>query len=155
MEACALVSLLLSTQFLMGKVEICFKMQPGLIGWVAVVPHFAVVGKHTGFEDEVVGGGDHLLRQIWIVGGGCNVHDVVDLINENLHRLIHVVIGAHLLVIFLKSPIQNFRIIRVKVLHNILSGDVGASNIFVPEGSNVGLMTADMSKDLREFPIMS
>ena len=109
----ALGSLLRFVQLLIGIGEMFFRMRPGLIGWVAAAPHFSVVGEHAGFEYEVVRGGDQFLCQIMIFGGGRNVHGVINFLNEDLHRLIHVVIGAHPLVIFLKIPIQNFHISKV------------------------------------------
>ena len=66
----ALGSLLRFVEFLMRDSETCFEMRPGLVGWVASTPNFAVVGKHSGFEDEVVGGSDHLLLLIRVVGCG-------------------------------------------------------------------------------------
>ena len=60
--------------------EICFEMRPGLVGWVASTPHFTVVGDYAGFEDEVVGGSDHLLRLIRVVGCGRDVHSVVNVL---------------------------------------------------------------------------
>ena len=143
-----LVILLHFEQFLMGNGEIYFKMRPGLIVWVAAAPIFSVVGEHGGFEDEVLGGGDHFLRQIHIVGSGHNVHGIADLLNEDLHRLIYVVIGTHPLVIVLNTSIQNFRISKVKVRQHILGGDVGVSNVFVPEESNVGLFNGGNEKGI-------
>ena len=58
----ALGSLLQSAEFLMHDSEICFEMRPGFVGWVALTPHFAVIGEHAGFEDKILGGRDHLLR---------------------------------------------------------------------------------------------
>ena len=72
------------------------------------------------------------------------------MLNEDLHRLIYVVIGSHPLVIVLKTSIQNFRIRKVKVRQHILGGDVGVSNVFVPEESNVGLFNG--STDCRHLP---
>ena len=92
----------------MGNGGMCLKMRPGLISWVAAAPHFAVVGKHTSFEDEIIGDGDHLLCQIRIYSGGSDVHRVVNLIDEELHRLIHVVFSPRPLVIVLKIPTQFF-----------------------------------------------
>ena len=69
-------------------------MRPDLIGWVAAAPHFVVVGEHAGFEDKVLGSKDHLLRRIRIFGGSRDVHGVIYFLNEDLHRLIHIVIGA-------------------------------------------------------------
>ena len=115
-------------------------MRPGLIGWVAAAPHFAFMGEHAGFEDEVVGDGGQFLQRIRIVGESHNVHGVVYLLYEGLHKLIHVVIGAHPLVIFLKTLTQIFRISKVKVCQHLLGGDVGAYNVFVLEESNVGFI---------------
>ena len=136
----ALGSLLQLAQFLMGNGEICFKMRPGIIGWVAAAPYFAVFGKHAGFEDEVVARGDHLLCRIRIVGGGRDVYGDVDLLNEDPHRLIHVIISAHSLVIFLKITIRNLRVSKVKLRQHLLGDDFGVSNVFVPEGLNVGFI---------------
>ena len=49
MASRALGSLIQFAHFLMGNGEICFKMRPDIIGWVAAAPHFAVVGKHACF----------------------------------------------------------------------------------------------------------
>ena len=43
MISCALGSLLQFMEFLMRDSEICFEVRPGLVGWVASTPHFAVV----------------------------------------------------------------------------------------------------------------
>ena len=61
-------------------------------------------------------------------------------INEDLHRLIHDVISAHPLVIFLKIPIRKFRIRKVKVHQHLLGGDVGVSYVFFLAESNVGFV---------------
>ena len=97
----ALGSLLRFVEFLMRDSETCFEMRPGLVGWVASTPNLAVVGKHAGFEDEVVGGSDHLLLLIRVVGCGRDVHGIVNIFDKDFHWLIHVKIGAHPLVIFL------------------------------------------------------
>ena len=89
-----------------------------------------------------------MLCQISIVGGGCDVHGIVDFLNEDLHRLIHIVIDAHPLVIVLKIPIPIFRINKVKVRHNIFCGDIGVSNVFFPKGSNVGFVNGGDKKRL-------
>ena len=144
----ALGILMQIVQFLMGNREICFKIRPGLIGWVGAAPHFEVVSKHAGFEYKFVGGGEHLLLQIRIFGGCCNVHGVVNLINEYLHRLINVVIGAHPLVIALKTPIRNVCISKVKVRQHLLGGVVGVSNVLVLEVSNVGFVDGKNEKGI-------
>ena len=58
----ALGSLMRFAEFLICDSGICFEMRSDLVIWVASTPHFAVIGEHTRFEDEVVGSRDHLHR---------------------------------------------------------------------------------------------
>ena len=89
-----------------------------------------------------------MFRQMRIFCGGCNVHGVVNLLDEDLHWLIHIVIGAHRLVIVLKTPVRNFCIRKVKVRQHLLVSNIGVYNVFFLEVLHVGFIDAGNEKGL-------
>ena len=128
---------------MIGHGEVCHKFLPSFFARGSSPPQLAIVRKHACFENQVVGSGNNLFEQVWVIGRSCHINCVVDLFDENLQRLVHIIIRAHALVVLFEITFGDFGVSGVEVRQHLQGDDVGVTDVLVTEGTYISLVDGD------------
>ena len=124
----------------MGHGEVGLKLLPSFVASNSSPPQLAIVSGHACFENQVVGGGNNLFSRVWVIGRSRHIDCVVNLFDDNLHRLVHIVIRAYALVVLFEINFGDFGVSGVEVRQHLQGGDVGVTDILVMEVMYISLV---------------
>ena len=81
-----------------------------------------------------------MFGRVWVIGRSFHIDCVVDLFDDNLHWLVHIIIRAHALVVLFEITFGDFGVSGVEVRQHLQGGDVGVTNVLVTEGTYISLV---------------
>ena len=117
----------------MSHGEVCLKFLPSFVDSNSSPPQLAIIREHSCFEKQVVGGANNLFGRVWVIGHSCHINFVVDLFDENLYQLVHIIIRVHALLIIFNITFGDFGVSGVEVHQHLQGGDVGVTDVLVTE----------------------
>ena len=124
----------------MGHGEVGLKVQPSFVASDLSPPQVVIVHEHDCFENKVVGDGNNLFDQVWVIGRSHRINCDVNLFDENLHWLVHIVICAHALVVLFNITFGDFGVSGLEVRQHLQGGDVGVTDVLVMEVMYISLV---------------
>ena len=124
----------------MGHGKVCLELLPSFVAGGLSPPQLAIFRKHACFENQVVGGGSNLFGWLWVISRSCHIDCVVNLFDENLHWLVHIIIRAHALFILFEIAFGDFSVSGVEVSQHFQGGYVGVTDLLVTEGTYISLV---------------
>ena len=120
--------------------KILFESRPRPVFVGIPFTKFVIVCKHTCFVNELVGYIEYLIS--CVRGGSCcgELYSVLDLLNEDLNRLIRVLCAFHGFVIVVEVSRRNVGIHGVEMIKDVSGHMVLISHVFISEEADIDLI---------------